>query len=309
LQAGGPGTARCGYGKLTAAADAAASIEMSGHFSAFSFVDRITQLDPGKRAAGIFRVPAHLSDFSSCLATEAAGQLAAWVAMAELDFELRPVAGVAADLHFGAEPRPGQTLDLTVDIDGCDKEVVTYSASAYADGVKVIELEHSTGPMLPMDTFDAPEAVRARFEVLCADGAPGGVFGGVPPHKMQMIDEVPGERARVQLQVPREAAFFSDHFPRRPVFPGTMLLDAHIQMSLDAAARSGYFAPGVKLAAVRVPNLKLRTFIAPGDVVELRVEFAPPGDAGVLSMKTSAYMNGKQIALGGLDIAPADRRS
>ena len=94
---------------------------MDGHFRAFSLVDRITQLQAGKRAEGKFSVPAHLSRFSSCLAAEAAGQLAAWIAMAQLDFELRPVAGVAADLHFGADVRPGQTLDLAIEIDICDR--------------------------------------------------------------------------------------------------------------------------------------------------------------------------------------------
>src|SRR6185312_16390083 len=126
-------------------------VTMDEHFGPFSFVDRITQLEAGKRAAGRFAVPAHLSRFSPCLALEAAGQLAAWVAIADLDFQLRPVAGVAADLRFGAQVHPGQTLDLAIDIDRCDREAVRYKAWAHADGEKVVHLEHSLGPMLPME--------------------------------------------------------------------------------------------------------------------------------------------------------------
>jgi len=278
---------------------------MSGHFGAFSFVDRITQLEAGKRAAGRFGVPAHLSGFSPCLALEAAGQLAAWAAMADLGFRLRPVAGVAADLRFGAEVRPGQTLDLAIDIDSCDEEAVSYSACVCADGLKVIELEHSLGPMLPMEGFDAPDAMRERFELLCGAGAPGGQFNGVRDPDIEIVQEVHGSSVRALLRVPRQAPFFSDHFPRRPVFPGTMLLDAHIRVSLAAAARSGYWSPGVRVAVTRVPSMKLRTFISPGDTVELLADFSPPGEGNVMLIKTGTRVDGKQVAMGQLEIAAA----
>jgi 3-hydroxymyristoyl/3-hydroxydecanoyl-(acyl carrier protein) dehydratase len=215
---------------------------MDGHFRAFSLVDRITQLQAGKRAEGKFSVPAHLSRFSSCLAAEAAGQLAAWIAMAQLDFELRPVAGVAADLHFGADVRPGQTLDLAIEIDSCDRDTVNYSAHAYADGVRIIELERSAGPMLPMEAFDAPDAMRRRYELLCGPGAPAGEFPGVAEHEIEIIEEVHAKSSRAFLKVPHEAPFFSDHFPRRPVFPGTMLLDAHIQLGAHCGRAFGLLA-------------------------------------------------------------------
>ena len=133
-------------------------------------------------------MPAHVSRFSSCLAVEAAGQLAAWVAMAELDFEVRPVAGVAADMHFGAAVQPGQTLDLRSTIDNCDKEAVTYSARASVEGMRVVELERSVGPMLPMESFDAADAMRSRFELLCGPGLPGGQFPGVPEHDIEFVE-------------------------------------------------------------------------------------------------------------------------
>src|SRR5215510_10075045 len=145
---------------------------MSGPFRAFSLVDRITQLEPGKRAHGTFAVPAHVTRFSSCLAAEAAGQLAAWVAMAELDFAARPVAGVAGDLHFGPQGLPGQTLELAMEIDSCDEQTVNYSARASANGLQVIELERSAGPMLPMEAFDAPDTMRTRYQLLCGSGVP-----------------------------------------------------------------------------------------------------------------------------------------
>jgi 3-hydroxymyristoyl/3-hydroxydecanoyl-(acyl carrier protein) dehydratase len=274
---------------------------MGGHLRTFSLVDRITQLEPGKRAEGRFSVPAHVSRFSSCLAAEAVGQLAAWVAMAELDFELRPVAGVVADMHFGTAVQPGQTLDLAIEIDDCDKEAVTYSARASVEGMRVVELERSAGPMLPMESFDTPDAMRSRYEQLCGPGVPAGQFPGVREHDIEFIEF--GQTARAMLKVPREATFFSDHFPRRPVFPGTLLLDAHIQLAVAAGERSGYWSAGVGVKAMGVPNMKLRTFISPGDSVELRVDLTSPDDSGVMIARTSAFLNGKQVAIGNIEVA------
>jgi len=50
---------------------------MNDHFAAFSFVDRIIDLEPGMRARGTFAVPENLAAFPACLVAEAVGQLAA----------------------------------------------------------------------------------------------------------------------------------------------------------------------------------------------------------------------------------------
>lgn len=275
---------------------------MSGHFSAFSFVDRITELEAGKRAKGFFLVPTHLSRFPLALTVEAVGQLAAWNAMAHLDYKVRPVAGLVAELRFGAEVRPGQRLDLEVVIETCGPDAVSYSGWASVDGVRVVELDHSVGPMLPMEQFDAPDAVRGRFQLLCGAGAPSGRFGGVPEPDVEIVEEVPEQRVRAILRVPKQAEFFSDHFPRRPVFPGTLLLDAQSRLALKFAAGSKRWGPGVQLAATRVPDAKMRSFIAPGDVLELGVDLEPQSEATKMMARTGVRMNGKSIASGKLEI-------
>src|SRR5262245_23611255 len=136
---------------------------MSDHFAAFSFVDRITDLEPGKRARGRYAVPVSVSRFPPTLVAESIGQLAAWAAMAHIDFRRRPVAGLAAEtrLHHGVAP--GSTLDLAVDLQRCDDEAVAYSGRASVDGTLVLELIDSLGPMLPVEEFDDPTALRARL--------------------------------------------------------------------------------------------------------------------------------------------------
>ena len=107
---------------------------MTDHFAAFSFVDRITEYEPGRRARGSYAVPADVPAFPSCLVAEAVGQLAAWVAMAHIDFRGRPVAALANETRFRSDVTPGDTLDLAVDIESCDDDAVAYAGRARVDG-------------------------------------------------------------------------------------------------------------------------------------------------------------------------------
>jgi len=276
---------------------------MQGHFSAFSLVDRITELEAGKRAKGYFEVPAHLARFPVSFAAEAAGQLAAWASMIQFDFSMRPVAGMAADLRFGIPVQPGKRLDLETTISNLDNEAVRYSARASIGGESVIELDHSVGPMLPMEGFDSAQAMRERFELICGKGAPSGRFTDVPEHDLDVIELVPNERLRAMLRVPQEALFFSDHFPRRPVFPGTMLLDAQITIALKLAAESRRWAPGTNFAASFVPDMKMRAFVPPGEVLELQIDFQSDSGENRMMFKTTARMRGKRAGAGLLEIA------
>ena len=74
--------------------------------------------------------------------------------------------------------------------------------------------------MLPVEDFDAPEALRERFELLRGGGA---APGPLPRRRADAastsrIDDA-GRAMRATLHVPATAPFFADHFPRRPVFP------------------------------------------------------------------------------------------
>jgi 3-hydroxymyristoyl/3-hydroxydecanoyl-(acyl carrier protein) dehydratase len=208
---------------------------MAERFSAFSFVDRITTLEPGSSAVGRYTIPVHLPRFPMCLVAEAIGQLAAWVSISHLGFRRRPVAGLAGETLFFGSVTPGQVLDLAVELGTCDEDAVAYGGSARVDGALVLELRHCVGPMLAMEEFDAPEAVRGDFETLCGPGAPAARIRALPQPEVTVIERVPGRSLVATLQVPESAPFFGDHFPRRPVFPGTLLLDRQIELAVQVA--------------------------------------------------------------------------
>lgn len=266
---------------------------MSDHFAAFSFVDRITAFEPGLRARGTFAVPDGIAAFPSCLVAEAVGQLAAWVAMEKIAFRGRPVAALANETTFHGEVRPGDTLDLAVEIEHCDDDAVAYAGWASVGGRRVIELKDCLGPMLPVADFDAPEALAERLVLLRGPGAVPGRFHGVVAPQVQADAAMPGDAVSATLTVPTEAPFFGDHFPRRPVFPATLLLDAQIGLAMQLAA------PGAKPA--RMTHVKMRAFIAPGQVLKLE---ARRSDAQ--RIRLSAETDGKTVATARLELTPTE---
>jgi 3-hydroxymyristoyl/3-hydroxydecanoyl-(acyl carrier protein) dehydratase len=268
---------------------------MGERFSAFTFVDRITDVAPGTRARGRFHIPAGIREFPMALVAEAVGQLAAWASMAHLGFQRRPVAGLARETRFLGGVRLGDTLELAAELESCTNNDVAYAGSAAVDGKPVIALEQCLGPMLPAEEFDSPDALRRDYEVLCGTGALSDRFTGLPEFEVERTESVPGERMKATLRVPESAAFFQDHFPRRPVFPATLLLDNQIRLALRLA--SEYLMPrgNADLAASRVLEVKVRAFISPGQVLEIGAERVAT-ESGPFIARLSARANGKPVA-------------
>jgi 3-hydroxymyristoyl/3-hydroxydecanoyl-(acyl carrier protein) dehydratase len=242
---------------------------MDGHFRAFSFVDRITGLEPGRAIRGRYSIPAGLANFPMALVGEAVGQLAAWAAMAALEFKCRPVAGLAAEVNFFAPVRPGQILELTANLETLDEEAVAYQGTAQSDGQPVIGLRDCVGPMLPIEQFDDPQALRERFALLRDTGAAPGGFAGVEALTLDDVRREEGPCLRATLHVPVEAAFFADHFPRRPVLPGSLLLHSSLELVSALVADLPLAPVGSPWILRDISDVKLRAFTPPGGTLAL----------------------------------------
>ncbi len=263
-------------------------------FAAFSFVDRITQIEGTSRVCGFYSIPAEVSHFPVSLVAEAIGQLAAWVAMSVVDFTHRPVAALAGDTRMHRLPKAGDTLELIVDIESCDAESIQYRGRALVDGQLVLELSDTLGSMLDILEFDEPDALRADFALLTSTGRAPGAFKGVPHPVLRELVGEGSQRLEANLSVPAEAAFFLDHFPRRPVFPATLMLDAQLQLAQRLAKT---FAGG-PVRVQRITNVKVRAFTAPGATLKLFAEVAEPGPSDVepILIKVGAQAEGRTIA-------------
>lgn len=285
-------------------------------YAAYSFVDRIDRFEAGKRAHATFAVPAGVDVFPSCLVAEAVGQLAAWVAMDRIDFRGRPVAALATETRFRGDAHPGDRLELEVELHECDDDAVAYDGRASVGSRRVIELVDCLGPMLPVAEFDSPDALRERLALLRDGGAPEGRFCGIAALPVTITADVPGKRRSASLAVPCDAPFFADHFPRRAVFPATLLLDTELRLALDCAAGAPELA-GAAPHPIRVTHVKMRSFIEPGQRVDLDVELAgiaaegkpdvaeaAPGGA-VLRAMLSARTDARLVATARVEIGAA----
>ena len=241
------------------------------HFCAFSFVDRITSSEEGSSIRGCYTIPPKVDTFPVSLAAEAVGQLAAWAAMEAVEFSHRPVAGIAGKIELLSMVRPGQVLALAADLESVDTDTVGYSGIATADGVPVIRLFDCVGPMVPLEDFDDPRTVREHCNRLRADGAVPGRFHGLPDLAVKTAEGVTAELAVARLRVPSDASFFADHFPRRPVFPGTLLTHAKLEAATMLAAKQ-VSTTGLSWLPRTISDVKLRSFISPDETLDIRVE-------------------------------------
>jgi len=141
--------------------------------------------------------------------------------------------------------------------------------------------------MVPVDEFDNPQALRDRFAFLCGSGASPGGFGGLPVLAAERNGGEIGRRATAVFQVPASAAFFADHFPRRPVFPGSLIMHVNLQLASALAQELSPPGPTARWVLREVLDMKLRAFIAPGESLnlEVRVSDCLAGSA-TLAMET-----------------------
>lgn len=256
-------------------------------------------------ASGVLAIPPELGYWSPCLVAEAVGQLAAWSAMAKANFQLRPLAGIAGEVRMGSDADPGAELDLRIVIEHSDEDAVAYRGSASADGRSVLELDRCVGPMFPMEDYDAPDAMRKRFDTLCGPGAPADRFEPLRRADMRVVDHDPGRRLRASLAVPEAAAFFADHFPRRPVYPATLLLDHQLELARRLALGVTAPAEDGRSAVGRVTNAKMRAFVLPGQVVEIDAELKS-SEQGLARMVLTASESGKRVSTARAEISTGE---
>jgi 3-hydroxymyristoyl/3-hydroxydecanoyl-(acyl carrier protein) dehydratase len=258
---------------------------MDAHFRAFSFVDRITSGRNATQIRGHYAIPSDVDEFPVALVGEAVGQLAAWAAMSALKFTHRPIAGLGGCIEFPGGVERGHSgprvLELAANLESVDTETAVYSGTAHADGRLVVRLQDCLGPMVPVADLDDPQALANRFEVLCGPGAAPGGFRGLPPLGLERTAGETGRQARATFHVPPSAPFFLDHFPRRPVFPGSLLMHLGLQLAAMLASELPLPASG-RWGDWTILDMKLRSLIPPGTLLELDARLKQRSEASAM---------------------------
>ena len=187
-------------------------------------------------------------------------------------------------------------LELSAELETVDAEAAAYGGAASVNGTPVIRLQHCVGPMLSIEEFDDPQLIRDRFALLQRAGAVPGAFGGLPSFPLEPANGEAGDCLRATLQVPTVAPFFADHFPRRAVFPGSLLMHSNLELAAALAARLPQPCSGGCWTLRGLSNVKLRAFTPPGERLEIEARSTHlSGNAATLTVETR---KGKRVISG-----------
>lgn len=290
----------------------------------FLFVDRILELEPGKRTLGVTRVTPERalpraggsSELPSCLVGEALGQLCAWNAMQSLDFAVRPVAGLVGRVDILGSASEGDTILLESTIDSLSEEAVSYHAVATVAGRTILTLEDALGPMLPMEEFIGGEEIREQLGAIHRPGTLEEALG--EPAPSVRVAPVPLEDLRFDRILSREkgceisaekaigasAPYLRDHFPRKPVFPLSLLLECLLDLGGELLGETVGDARAV-LRPASLRNVKMSQFVPPGDTITARLQVKELS-ARSARLSFRCEVEGRRVCLGQAEFAAAE---
>lgn len=290
----------------------------------FLFVDRILNLIPGEVVRGIKHITPDdrylcRDDhgklcFIPSLIGETLGQLAAWNVMQHNNFSHRPVAGVVSSARLYRPAYVGETLLLESFIDALDETAVQYHSVARVGKDVVFSIDGALGPMLPMDEFIEPDLVRRQFAEINRPGdwdeaclalqhhdAKQNLDAPIyPMYFDRILSSEPGVHINAEKRVSIAASYFSDHFPKKPVLPMTVLLECKLNLAREFVARA-QFDTSYQITEMR--KIKMNVFVLPGDVLTCHVT-VKKHDASELILNFRSEVDGKRVCV--LDIVMKD---
>ena len=97
---------------------------------------------------------------------------------------------------------------------------------------------------------------------------------------------------RVEANVPTDSTIFEGHFPGRPLMPGVLLIEAMAQASGWLIIGRTKFTKMPFLAALK--EVKLRTFVTPGQALEVTAKIMHEGSGFALT-EAEIKIDGKMV--------------
>jgi 3-hydroxyacyl-[acyl-carrier-protein] dehydratase len=123
-----------------------------------------------------------------------------------------------------------------------------------------------------------------------------------------MIDRITqwqvGRAAEALKNVALSEDFFDDHFPRRPVMPGVLMIEGMAQVSgllLEATLRQTY-GKDAKAVLTVLERTKFRDLVRPGDTLTYRAEVTAVNENGG-KVSVQALRDGEPVVTSGMVFA------
>jgi 3-hydroxymyristoyl/3-hydroxydecanoyl-(acyl carrier protein) dehydratase len=114
----------------------------------------------------------------------------------------------------------------------------------------------------------------------------------------------PGQGAQALKNIALSEDFFDDHFPRRPVMPGVLILEGMAQLSgllLEATLHQKY-GKDAKAVLTVIERTKFREMARPGDCLNYHTTITSINEAGG-KVSVQAGREGQSIAESGMVFA------
>lgn len=113
-----------------------------------------------------------------------------------------------------------------------------------------------------------------------------------------------GKTAKAVKNIALSEDFFDDHFPRRPVMPGVLIVEGMAQLSgllLEASLKEQYGEDAKAILTV-LERTKFRDLVKPGDALIYTTEITSVNRNGG-KVSASAYLNDKTVVTTGMVFA------
>jgi 3-hydroxymyristoyl/3-hydroxydecanoyl-(acyl carrier protein) dehydratase len=173
------------------------------------------------------------------------------------------------------------------------------------NGSPVFTIESALGPMLPMEDFIEPAEVKRQFQKIYRPGeyvSASVMANNIFPNQIcfphinfdGILESIPGEKIIAQKSLSLSAAYLSDHFPRKPVLPLTILLQAKLQLAASFLKDS--FEDGHEFKPVTVRKIKMSDFVQPGDTVVTTLQLKEKTDSEII-ITYRTEMQGKRVCM------------
>ena len=117
----------------------------------------------------------------------------------------------------------------------------------------------------------------------------------------RIVELEPGVRIKAVKRLRPDEDYLQDHFPRFPVMPGVLMLEAMYQASAWLVRQSEGFANSM-VVLKEARNVKYGSFVAPGNFLRVEVDFLKDTDAGA-SFKAAGSVNDNQALSARVELA------
>ena len=218
---------------------------------------------------------------TACFFLEAVSQAAGWLIAASSGFTRRGLPIAMGSVRILGDAPPGAPVDLVAEVTNW-RDLSAQLRGRVEHGGRLIGEARGICGLLDAEELEGSAAARAAFAALCSGPANGqgdpGDPSGVEPPGTPAIEALDARGARATWMVTGGQRLFADHFPRLPLLPGTLQLQALVDLAQTVAAAGNGQGWGLR----ELREIRFRRPVRPGERLTLEVEAGEHSAAGAV---------------------------